>query len=91
MRTALALLGAALLFLWIALASYTHHVTALWLSWAALFLALEGYTLFNNTPGDTMSGHLWRWARGGRGRSIVLGGLLLWLIWHLIWSPNIPR
>lgn len=32
-----------------------------WLVWLAAFAVLEGKALFNKTPGDTLSEHVWKW------------------------------
>jgi hypothetical protein len=32
-----------------------------WITWLAMFLAIEGAAIFNKTPGDTLSEHVWRW------------------------------
>lgn len=35
--------------------------TIAWLVWLAAFAAIEGPALFNKTPGDTLSEHVWKW------------------------------
>ncbi|MER7445023.1 hypothetical protein ABTW73_30135 [Micromonospora avicenniae] len=67
--------------------------TALWLLWLAAFLAVEGVALFNKTPGDTLSEHVWKWfAVGGsqprtgwvRLRRFALLAFLAWLVLHFL-------
>ena len=87
----LAIAGAAALFVWIAVATWTWPATPMWLAGALAFLAAEAWTLQNKRPGDTLSGHIWRWARGARWRAAILAAILSWLAWHFILSPNMPR
>jgi len=37
-----------------------------WVAWGIMFLAGEGWALFNRTPGDTLSETVWYWLLGYR-------------------------
>lgn len=37
-----------------------------WVAWGIMFLAGEGWALFNRTPGDTLSETVWYWILGYR-------------------------
>ena len=66
-----------------------------WLVWGAYFVVVEGMALFNDTKGDTLSGHVWAWLgyREGRVgkptgserlRRYLTLGFLAWLVVHLM-------
>jgi hypothetical protein len=65
-------------------------LTWAWLFWALAFFAIEAYALYNGTPGDTLSGYVWRWARGAWWRKGTLVVVLLWLIYHFVFQPLMP-
>lgn len=37
-----------------------------WVAWGAMFVAGEGWALFNRVPGDTLSETVWYWLLGYR-------------------------
>jgi hypothetical protein len=63
--------------------------TIAWLAWLAAFAVIEGRALFNKSPGDTLSEHVWRWfstQNGSTGSPTGLirlkrFGLLAFLAW----------
>jgi hypothetical protein len=58
-----------------------------WIMWGVMFLAIEGVTAFNKPKGDTLSEHIWKWARvrgKGAGWNIRRIGLLVFLGWLLL-------
>lgn len=76
-------------------------MTGIWVSWLAAiagsFALIEGIALYNSTPGDTLSEHLWAWlgVRRPRERSfitphwtlrvarIVFLSAVLWFVLHI--------
>lgn len=62
-------------------------MTWLWVAWLGLFVILEGYALWTDKRGDTLSETTWRWFRihtpGWHIRRIILAGFLGWLLIHL--------
>jgi hypothetical protein len=68
--------------------------TWLWLGWGAYFLAVEGVALFNKTPNDTLSEHVWLWLGYSGGvrkptgwtqlRRFLALAFLAWLSVHLL-------
>lgn len=71
-------------------------------TWVALLLALvalEVYALVNHSPGDTLSGLIWRVLQrvtgGDRRRSLAVAAVIvavgLWLAWHLALQPGMPH
>ena len=75
----------------ILLASWAGETSLIWLGLVTLFLVGEAHTLLNERPGDTLSGHLWRWLKGGRVRIALFLALVLWLLWHLLLQPWMPN
>ncbi len=66
-----------------------------WLGWLGAFVAIEGKALFNKSPGDTLSEHVWRWfatAQGSTGtpsgwvriRRFSLLAFMGWLTVHFL-------
>ncbi|AFU62247.1 hypothetical protein TG1_53 [Streptomyces phage TG1] len=66
-----------------------------WLAWIAAFGVVEGRALFNKTPGDTLSEHVWKWfatEAGSTGkpsgwvrmRRFTLAAFLAWLSLHFL-------
>lgn len=69
--------------------------TWLWIGWLALFLGIEIPGLFNKTPGDTLSEHVWKWFAidkaktkkrqvAGQARRFVLLAFMAWLTAHFL-------
>lgn len=64
--------------------------TWLWLIWLGMFAAVEGAAIFNRTPGDTLSEHVWKWfsirekGKGWRSRRFALLTFLAWLVAHFL-------
>lgn len=71
-----------------------------WIAWGVYFAVVEGMALFNSTPGDTLSEHVWAWlgyAATGSGplnlrkpsgwtrlRRFLTLAFLAWLAIHLL-------
>ena len=61
-----------------------------WLAWLAAFAAIEGPAVFNKTPGDTLSEHVWQWfaiktkPKGYKQRRLALLLFLAWLATHFL-------
>lgn len=69
-----------------------------WIGWGVYFAVVEGMALFNSTPGDTLSEHVWSWlgyAATGVGplrqpsgwtrlRRFMLLAFLAWLVVHFL-------
>ena len=64
--------------------------TIAWLVWLVAFCVIEGLALYNRTPGDTLSEHVWRWlmpcrgARAWRIRRFALLSFMAWLSLHFL-------
>jgi len=69
--------------------------TIAWCAWLATFLVIEGKALFNKTPGDTLSEHVWKWfatSQGSTGkpsgwvraRRFTLLAFMAWLSVHFL-------
>ena len=84
-------LAAAVFFTWIAVATWAGPITALWLGGAFAFLAAEVYTLRDGVPANTLSGHIYRWARSRWSRAALLAVILFWLAYHWTCSGAMPR
>ena len=71
-----------------------------WIGWGVYFAVVEGMALFNSTPGDTLSEHVWAWpgyALTGQGpldlrqpsgwtraRRFMRLAFLAWLVAHFL-------
>jgi hypothetical protein len=69
--------------------------TIAWLAWLGAFGVIEGKALFNKTPGDTLSEHVWAWFGTGAGttakpsgwvrtRRFTLLAFMAWLSVHFL-------
>ena len=65
-------------------------LTWAWLFWVVAFFAIEAYAIYNGTPGDTLSGYIWRWARAAWWRKLVVAAALAWLAYHFVLQPLMP-
>jgi len=74
--------------------------TIAWIGWGVYFAVVEGMALFNSTPGDTLSEHVWAWlgytitgqgpldprqpSGWTRARRFMLLAFLAWLVVHFL-------
>jgi len=71
-------------------ASWAGPISWLWVLLITGFILGELVTMYNGAPGDTASGHIWRWARLSLWRRAILLAVLLWLMWHFVLQPWMP-
>lgn len=70
-----------------------------WIALIVALVALEVYALVNHSPGDTLSGLIWRTIQrvtgGDRKRALAVAvgitAVGLWLAWHLALQPGMPH
>ena len=58
----------------------------LWAVWILYFLVVEFAAIFNDSPDDTLSEHVWTLMNASSFITFAVVSLLVWLIYHFVWE-----
>jgi hypothetical protein len=63
--------------------------TVAWAIWIVYFLAVETIAILDKDRGDTLSEHVWAIVRSSSFAWFMVGGLLIWLVYHFLFEGRV--